>query len=686
MTAKPVRDVGFLAWENERAWMETMRGARWNNLLRRERGYLHNLTRPRHVQTHIRRFQHEFIEDVVPRLEPSGEILLHGVIFVSFHETEDYQWRWRWSTKKRKAVAVETDGTHVWFTKEHPTNSYKYLTVCEDMDGRVCWERDDLGSDIIVTGGNCYYIKIKYPFDTLGAYVCDAHTGHNEEKLLDNKDTKRFLSYITGADQSVFITSTQWSESRTWRVDGRRVTRLFANTRFQYPYDNKHTKCVTNDNKTIYHGPVFAKWRLPPADRVIDWLNPKTGHVVTHWLGEQTLWLCGDNKDPKILLRTTAGEISAYGWAGWYGEIPQAFLVRSPEYSPQIFHVIGDQIMTPLISPTLRYMPALTTQRCTTNSVDGTEVSYMIVKSAQTTINPRKLICYVYGAYGSPAIIIWPHMIFGPLFSRGWAVAYSFPRGSGDKDVQWMLNGQARHHNKTIEDFEAVVRDAQRKLHIPPARTVIYGRSAGGMMVGATTARNPDGKLMGATYTEVPFVDGVRSQTNPRIPLVESGFSEYGNPIESVANFRDLFSISPMNTMPADGAPGVFVLCRTGLKDLQVLPYEPVKWVQRLRGNSNPPAGKFLAYEKDEAHVYTIPRYYEARGHDLAILDLWAEGRLRQPLAGTIKNRKIRYTMAQQKKQQKQQEGGRRRKTARRGRKVARKTRARKGTRRQQRK
>jgi hypothetical protein len=139
-----------------------------------------------------------------------------------------------------------------------------------------------------------------------------------------------------------------------------------------------------------------------------------------------------------------------------------------------------------------------------------------------------------------------------------------------------------------------------------------------------------------------------------------------------------------MNAMPTDGAPGVFVLCRTGLKDLQVLPYEPVKWVQRLRGNQNPPAGKFLAYEKDEAHVYTIPRYYEARGHDLAILDLWAEGRLRQQVhsTGTRKNRKIRYTMAQQKRQQKQQDGGRRRRRA--TRKAHRK--ARRGTRRQQRK
>ena len=136
---------------------------------------------------------------------------------------------------------------------------------------------------------------------------------------------------------------------------------------------------------------------------------------------------------------------------------------------------------------------------------------------------------------------------------------------------------------------------------------------------------------MGATYTEVPFVDAIRSQTNPDIPLVNSGMSEYGNPIESPIDFSALLSISPMNSLPADGAPGVFVLCRTGLKDLQVLPFEPVKWIQRLRGEAKSPAGKYLAYEEDQAHVYSGPAYYKARAVDLAVLDLWAEKALPLP-------------------------------------------------------
>lgn len=305
-------------------------------------------------------------------------------------------------------------------------------------------------------------------------------------------------------------------------------------------------------------------------------------------------------------------------------------------------------------------LPELEAKKYSAKSADGTDVSYLCVHKKGTT--PTKLLAYVYGAYGSSTVVMWPYMHWGPLLLNNWAVAFSYPRGSGDRDVAWMRAGQAENHIKTIEDFEAVIRHAQHKYSIPPEKTAIYGRSAGGLMVGGTTARNPDGHLMGATFTEVPFVDAIRSQTNPDIPLVESGFSEYGNPMKIIRDFKALLNISPMNSLPSDGAPGVFVLCRTGLKDLQVLPFEPVKWIQRLRGESKPPAGKYLSFEEDQAHVYSGEKYYKARAIDLALLDLWAEGKL-SPLG---RAKKISYRSIKMAQQQKQQQGGRRRKTHRR--------------------
>jgi len=106
------------------------------------------------------------------------------------------------------------------------------------------------------------------------------------------------------------------------------------------------------------------------------------------------------------------------------------------------------------------------------------------------------------------------------------------------------------------------------------------------------------------------------------------------------------------------------------LPDLQVRENEPFKWIQRLRGVREPPAGKYLAFEADEAHVYR-KKSLPARATDLAILETW----LQKKIAGSD----IQMAQQQKKQQRKQQEGGKRRKTHRR-------RSARRHTRRQQRK
>jgi len=184
--------------------------------------------------------------------------------------------------------------------------------------------------------------------------------------------------------------------------------------------------------------------------------------------------------------------------------------------------------------------------------------------------------------------------------------------------------GQREKHIKTIEDFEATIRAAQKLMGVGPDKTIIFGRSAGGMMVGATTARHPDGDLMGATFTEVPFVDMLRTSTNPKLPLTVSGISEYGDIEKSLVNFQAALEVSPIDNLPSDGAPGVFVLGRTGLRDLQVMPFEPVKFIERLRGKEKAPANKFLGIEEDETHSYSSKKFIETRAQDLAILFDWA--------------------------------------------------------------
>ena len=176
-----------------------------------------------------------------------------------------------------------------------------------------------------------------------------------------------------------------------------------------------------------------------------------------------------------------------------------------------------------------------------------------------------------------------------------------------------------------------MIRAAQHKLHLGPDKTVLYGRSAGGLPVGAMVSRYPDGQLMGAAYTEVPYVDVLRTSSNPDLPLTIGEYKEFGNPRVILSQFKELLEVSPVNTVPSDGAPGVFVMSHVGLLDKQVYAYESFKWIQRLRGlrKDDDPKGKYVTFERHEAHTYDSKHLPRFRSMDLAILEAWVEKKLR---------------------------------------------------------
>jgi hypothetical protein len=73
-----------------------------------------------------------------------------------------------------------------------------------------------------------------------------------------------------------------------------------------------------------------------------------------------------------------------------------------------------------------------------------------------------------------------------------------------------------------------------------------------------------------------------------------------------------------------------------GLLDRQVFAYESFKWIQKLRGyasNENAdysdPRGKYVTFERNEAHQYRTHRSPRFRGLDFAILDSWVDGKLK---------------------------------------------------------
>ena len=639
LTGNPVRELPFLAWKNVSAPIETMRGSIWKRALARERTFWNALVKRAHIKDLSATFQKE-----LTMVSACGRFqfltLGCGAIEIQHSNGSGLHWKWKWSKRIHNASDIDFYDNHVYFITEDEKDKYVSNLTCQSADGRNVWTKHAISGQMAIKDGLCYFVNVIYPFNTVELMCCDAATGKNEHCILKEPDDERFIGIIQEAGRALYCKTSTWNSSRVWRIEGKKHTEIQKGTQRQWPLGEVDGhECgfymKNGTNKWIPFGQPLTSWNLPPGEP--QWINVQSGHVLTVDEGRKTLYLCAPHKKPIKIHSIIAGDFEPSPLTKWHPTGFQSFVLFTPEQLPYSLFVPNGMAIAKTMHPNInkhnkamfKEIDDLQSSLNHTNSADGTKVPYLLVKSKKTH-KVKGLLCYVYSAYGSGTNVGWPHQTWSPLLRRGVAIAYCFARGGGDKGMAWMNAGQDIEHDKTVEDFEATIRDAQKVTGIDPKRTIIYGRSAGGMMVGATTMRNPDGSLHGAMYTEVPFTDILRTQTNPTINLTPSGMSEYGNPATSPVAFEAMLRLSPINSMPVDGAPGVFVLCRTGLRDQQVLPFEPVKFIQKLRGDvrKDEPAGKFLDYEKDETHVYSSKMFLKERAVDLALLHRFLENKI----------------------------------------------------------
>jgi len=210
-----------------------------------------------------------------------------------------------------------------------------------------------------------------------------------------------------------------------------------------------------------------------------------------------------------------------------------------------------------------------------------------------------------------------------PLLMRGWTVVFALVRGGGDHSMAWADAARTWRREYALNDFEDVIRHAQSVTGCGPKQTVVYGRSAGGLLIGSLAAKYGT-RLFGTVYGEVPYLDVLRTTTNPNLPLTQLEYEEFGHPAEKLVDLATLARISPVDRIPERGLPGLRVLLRTGENDMEVLPYEPVKWITRARSGRDD-KNKLLAYSENEGHFVDGLSLLEERATDLAILLAWQQ-------------------------------------------------------------
>jgi oligopeptidase B len=232
------------------------------------------------------------------------------------------------------------------------------------------------------------------------------------------------------------------------------------------------------------------------------------------------------------------------------------------------------------------------------------------------------LLLYGYGSYGMamPASFSANRL---SLVDRGFVYAIAHIRGGSDKGWGWYLDGKREKKTNSFDDFAASGHALIEAGYTSAKRIVGHGGSAGGMLMGA--AANRAGELFAGIVAEVPFVDVLNTMLDDTLPLTPPEWPEWGNPIESEADFKTILSYSPYDNLAAKDYPAI--LAMGGLTDPRVTYWEPAKWIARLRATMTSGGPVLLRTNMGAGHGGASGRFN--RLDEIAIayaFALWAVG------------------------------------------------------------
>jgi dipeptidyl aminopeptidase/acylaminoacyl peptidase len=522
-------------------------------------------------------------------------------------------WQWTWDEKKPwkevSSLNISEDGKTVAIIYSEDTD-YKLSVKTEESSWTY---RNLVGSDIGIIGECIYFIEGDKPLQYTRVVSLDLRTGRNKRVLYVESDLQKEIDLVCCEGRALFLTTYRAGYNTLYqvRVNGE-LNQLSPRGVSFFPVGRSGTEPIYFVREGSFSAPwklVGCNWKLNSrisADG-IEFCSVSAKILITKFYGVRTIWKMSSG-DPVPIYRGVF-EITEftkfYGWL--YGNYKTLWAIK-----PGSAQFEFDVNSTIIERPAIKYgsLP----ESGIAISSDGLPVRWTLLRPVG---KPRGLICTAYGAYGLPTNInstrwrIW--------IDAGWAISFLFIRGGGDGNEIWADIGRLGGKKRALDDAEACIHELQRITKVSSKNTVIFGRSAGGLIVGGLAARWPQGKLFSIIYTEVPYVDLLKTAANPKLPLTVYEYEEFANPRAGLAEFEEALAISPIHQLGPEGAPGVRVLCRSGIHDIQVYPYESLKWIEALRGGRKDTT-KIVYIDNDGHHSMKMYKEYTI---DFLIINKW---------------------------------------------------------------
>jgi oligopeptidase B len=363
---------------------------------------------------------------------------------------------------------------------------------------------------------------------------------------------------------------------------------------------------TTNADDAVDFKIVRAPVERPGRDQWVDWVAHEAGTQILTFIpyAEHNVRLERSDALPRVVVSDYAGveheiafEQAAYQLevsAGYeYDTVSTRFVYESPSQPAQTF----DYDMTTR-ERTLRktrevpsgHDPSLyVVERIDAVASDGARIPVTLLRLATTIVDgTAPLLLYGYGSYGLTIPAGFNANVLS-MVDRGVVYAIAHIRGGSARGRQWYFDGKLDKKINTFTDFVTVAEDLVDRGYAAEKRIVIYGGSAGGLLVGAAVNLRPD--LFAGVLASVPFVDVLNTMSDETLPLTPPEWPEWGDPIRSAEGYAWIAAYSPYDNI-AVGADYPPILATSGLTDYRVTYWEPAKWIARLRAEAG--GGPFL--------------------------------------------------------------------------------------------
>ena len=204
-----------------------------------------------------------------------------------------------------------------------------------------------------------------------------------------------------------------------------------------------------------------------------------------------------------------------------------------------------------------------------------------------------KCLVYGYGAYGDHYDAVFNANKLLSLCDKGFVVVIAHISGDRTLSFDQRKNGMFMKKKNTFHDFIYVIENYLFKQQITSRdKLAIWGRSAGGLLIGAVLNMRPD--ICKVAIMGVPFVSPYLAMLNHRSPLSFESHSEWGDPRKK--EYSDFISsYSPYQNIKPDGNyPNLFIY--SNLNDTLVPYTEPYIYYKSLKKD-------VTVYQKEEKEL-----------------------------------------------------------------------------------